>query len=302
MLRGTAVAAIAGVLAGTYFIVTYGKLQREVKYLEHLKVVNQQQGEQIQELRQQTTEMQQRMQAVVELDKQVRELVGLNPKPPSGTTLSSRGEGPMGGGAVRALSVGPLDEREDDVPPEEPRDFYATEDLFTSDGLFLLQAIGRDLQGVGAQIEEQLAGLEQLQKEVAARQRYLAAIPSRWPLSGRITSRYGYRRSPFGREQEFHDGLDIAARRGSPVVAAGAGKVTFTGWKSGYGLSVIIDHGYGYRTLYGHNSSVVVKVGQTVKKGDVVSRVGSTGRSTGPHLHFTVFYNGNTINPEKVFQ
>lgn len=137
-------------------------------------------------------------------------------------------------------------------------------------------------------LEQQVAALEQLKTDVISRQRYLAAVPTMWPVRGSVTSGFGYRQSPFGGGREFHDGLDIAASIGTAIVAAGGGKVLFSGWLTGYGNTVIIDHGYGYRTQYSHNSVVLAKRGQIVRKGEVIARVGSTGRSTGPHLHFMV--------------
>lgn len=114
----------------------------------------------------------------------------------------------------------------------------------------------------------------------------------RWPLYGTITSRYGYR---WG--SEFHTGLDIARASGSQIVAADGGTVTLAGYNGNYGYCVIIDHGNGYTTLYGHCSKLLVKKGQKVAKGEKIALVGSTGRSTGPHLHFEVRKRGNLVNP-----
>ena len=119
----------------------------------------------------------------------------------------------------------------------------------------------------------------------------------RWPVSGRITSYFGGRRSPGGIGSTNHKGIDIAAPRGTPVYAADGGTVTYAGWMSGYGYLVRIDHGNGYVTYYGHNSSLTVSVGQHVYKGQQITRVGSTGNSTGNHCHFEVRYNGVAKNP-----
>ncbi len=126
-----------------------------------------------------------------------------------------------------------------------------------------------------------------------------AAIPYGYPIRGlaRITSHFGYRRNPFGWGFEFHNGLDFSAAYGTPVRATGAGVVVEAGWKGPYGLAVVVDHGYGYRTLYGHLSSISVRVGQRLERGARVGTVGSTGRSTGPHLHYTVFRRGSEVNP-----
>jgi len=125
----------------------------------------------------------------------------------------------------------------------------------------------------------------------------LATTPSLWPVVGTVTSRYGWRVSPWNDGNEFHAGIDIANGIGTPIVATADGKVVQNTWADGYGNLVQIDHGNGIVTLYGHNSQVVVKVGQNVKKGQVISYMGSTGRSTGPHVHYEVRVNDNAIDP-----
>ena len=119
----------------------------------------------------------------------------------------------------------------------------------------------------------------------------------RWPTTGRITSRFGGRSSPGGIGSTNHKGIDIAVPRGTPIYAADGGTVTYSGWMGGYGYLVQIDHGNGYVTRYGHNSSLTVSVGQKVYKGQQIARAGSTGNSTGNHCHFEVRYNGVAKNP-----
>lgn len=118
-----------------------------------------------------------------------------------------------------------------------------------------------------------------------------------WPINGEITSPFGTRVHPIFGTSRFHSGLDIAADYGDPVVAADGGVVIFSGWMGGYGKAVIIDHGRGISTLYGHNSSLLVSEGQQVGKGQVIANAGSTGYSTGPHVHFEVRSDGEPINP-----
>ncbi len=121
----------------------------------------------------------------------------------------------------------------------------------------------------------------------------------RWPLAvrGTITSTYGSRSDPINGVSSFHQGLDIAAPRGTAVYAAADGTVIYSGYRNSYGNVVMINHGGGIVTVYAHNSSLVAKKGQEVKKGDIISKVGSTGYSTGNHLHFEVRKNGSTVNP-----
>jgi murein DD-endopeptidase MepM/ murein hydrolase activator NlpD len=124
------------------------------------------------------------------------------------------------------------------------------------------------------------------------------AVPSIWPVAGELTDGFGGRRNPFGGwGSEFHTGQDIATLWGSPVVAAGNGTVIFAGWQNGYGQIVILDHGNGLTSRYGHLSDIDVEVGQQLIRGEQVGRVGSTGRSTGPHLHYEVRINDEPVNP-----
>ncbi|WP_303052284.1 murein hydrolase activator EnvC [uncultured Dialister sp.] len=118
-----------------------------------------------------------------------------------------------------------------------------------------------------------------------------------WPCSGPITSPFGYRTHPIFGTTIFHAGIDIGVDYGTPIHAADSGVVVYSGWISGYGNAVIIDHGGGVSTLYGHNQSLAVSEGQSVSKGSVVAYAGSTGNSTGPHCHFEVDVNGSPVNP-----
>ena len=130
-----------------------------------------------------------------------------------------------------------------------------------------------------------------------ARPTWMPTGSFRWPTSGRISSYFGGRKSPGGIGSTNHKGIDIAVPRGTPIYAADGGTVTYSGWMSGYGYLVQIDHGNGYVTRYGHNSSLTVSVGQHVYKGQQVARAGSTGNSTGNHLHLELRVNGARTNP-----
>ncbi|MBI5418284.1 M23 family metallopeptidase [Candidatus Poribacteria bacterium] len=125
----------------------------------------------------------------------------------------------------------------------------------------------------------------------------LKATPAIWPVRGYLTSGFGYRLSPFSGRLSFHKGLDIAGQKGMPVQATADGIVLFSGWQEGYGKLVVIDHGYGYVTFYAHNSRLLVDKWQKVKRRDVISLMGSTGHSTGPHTHYEVHVNGKVENP-----
>lgn len=154
-----------------------------------------------------------------------------------------------------------------------------------------------------AELEQSSREIEQwIKKIIAERQAKGLAVPHGtgtfiWPLYGRITSTFGYRRSPIWGMGNMHTGLDIATSYGTPIRAADGGEVIYSGWWRGYGKMVIIDHGKGISTLYGHMSRIYAQKDQKIGKGQIVGLVGSTGWSTGPHLHFEVRKQGTPQNP-----
>ena len=119
-----------------------------------------------------------------------------------------------------------------------------------------------------------------------------------WPLKARISSSFGWRKDPISSKKRFHEGIDLAAKEGTDVKAVMAGRVQITDDQNGYGKVVVLDHGRGFTTLYAHNKDVLVKAGDWVTKGSAIAKVGSTGRSTGPHLHFEVRRDGKKLDPE----
>lgn len=150
--------------------------------------------------------------------------------------------------------------------------------------------------------EELMAASEEIAEMIRRSQYgYSGATPGAggmiWPLGGPITSEFGWRTHPIFGTARFHSGLDIGGDYGLPIYAAAAGTVSYAGWISGYGYTVIIDHGGGITTLYGHNDSLNVSEGQSVGQGQVIAFCGSTGNSTGPHCHFEVRENGEPVSP-----
>ncbi|HEY0838700.1 MAG TPA: M23 family metallopeptidase [Vulgatibacter sp.] len=141
--------------------------------------------------------------------------------------------------------------------------------------------------------------LAELQRYFEDQKSLLASTPSIWPARGWVTSDFGTRLDPYTAHSVMHKGLDIANRDGSPVFAPADGVIVFAGTEGGYGKLLVVDHGYGVKTRFGHLSEVTAKVGQKVKRGEQIAAMGNTGRSTGPHLHYEVRVNGIPENPRK---
>ena len=152
---------------------------------------------------------------------------------------------------------------------------------------------------VRRQIDLRRESQEEIQGILNDQRSLLAAKPGGWPVKGWLTSSFGMRRDPFNGRRKMHEGLDIAARTGTSVTATADGIVSSVKTEPGYGKVVILDHGYGYRTIYGHNSRYYVKVGQRVRRGERIAAVGNTGRSTGSHVHYEIRLNGVPVNPRK---
>mgnify|MGYP003859088837 CR=1 FL=1 len=270
LIWGIGLALTCLLILTVYLTCTSQSLAARVHSLRHLEEINRQQAEEITRLQEKARAVDARLQELDRLEAQVREMVGLPPPKRSPAQVS------------RSLPAG--------RPP------------LGAEGTHVLAATGTDLEELAARIEQEKERLSLLRDEVRARLAYLEALPTGWPIHGRITSAFGSRRSPFGRRCEFHDGLDIAAPYGAPIRAAGAGVVSSTGYLPGYGRTITIDHGYGLATRYCHVSSILVEPGQKVARGQVIGRVGSSGRSTGPHLHFMLFANGTPVNPTRYLQ
>jgi murein DD-endopeptidase MepM/ murein hydrolase activator NlpD len=157
----------------------------------------------------------------------------------------------------------------------------------------------KDLDQLQKKFDNSGKQLSVLESMLYNQQLQLAAIPNGRPSKGYITSGFGTRSDPFNGGRAHHMGIDFSARTGDPVLSAAGGVVSFAGVKSGYGNVVEVDHGNGYSTLYGHNSRLIVRAGDIVRAGQQLAKAGSTGRSTGPHVHFEVHVNGRQVNPRQ---
>jgi len=157
-----------------------------------------------------------------------------------------------------------------------------------------------ELQEVQKTGTDVIANFQEISQYIKDQHDQFRATPMNWPTQGRLTSGYGMRKSPFEEDSgEFHHGLDIANSLGTPIHATADGVVKIASWQGGYGRLIVIEHGHGFRTYYGHNSEMLVKPGDIVKRGQVISYMGTSGHSTGYHLHYEIWQNGHVVNPMK---
>lgn len=161
-----------------------------------------------------------------------------------------------------------------------------------------LDEVNTQLNAVNRTQTDLLGNFDEISKYIKDQREVFRATPMDWPSKGRVTSTFGRRKDPFsGEVGDFHQGLDIANASGTPIMATADGVVQIASWQGGYGRLVVIDHGRGFKTYYAHNSELLVKRGDRVKRGQQISKMGTSGHSTGYHLHYEVWQNGRVVNP-----
>jgi murein DD-endopeptidase MepM/ murein hydrolase activator NlpD len=190
----------------------------------------------------------------------------------------------------RNLAIGPVGTPEPDVSAIPGP---------ASAALAPLTALPGKLSSLEGDASRQEASLRQLQEYFEDQRALLASTPTMWPVHGWTTSEFGVRTDPWAGDRSMHEGLDIASPHGQVVQSPSDGTAVFVGSEGGYGNVLVIDHGYGVKTRYGHLSEIFVRLGDRVQRGEKVAAVGNTGRSTGPHLHYEVRINGIPQNPRK---
>jgi len=182
-------------------------------------------------------------------------------------------------------------------PTEEDSEQFSK--LLSEQNEHLLNKVDASLKVTNQQATQQDASFKEISVFLDKQRSILAATPSIWPVKGWITSGFGKRASPLTGEPGRHMGVDIANESNTPIRSAADGIVTYAGWEAGYGRVVAIEHGFGYSTRYGHCARIDIKVGDEVKRGQIIGYVGSTGRSTGSHVHYEVRIHGMPVDPEK---
>jgi len=259
--------AILALLISSFFLsANFFSTKVDQAELERLRAENQRLTEKYEQMRWNLNEVNDRYAELVRKEVKIRTIFDL--------PEINEEERQLGIGGPDALSIGVLSDLE--------RDALATEAEVDR----LLRLSRFELEKYG-EVEQALFKVQDR----------LNHTPSIWPTRGWVSRGFGMKYDPFTGYKQMHRGMDIASRTGTPIIATGDGKVVQTSNDTMMGKYIVVDHGYGFRTRYGHLSQFKVKVGQTVKRGEVIALMGSTGYSTGPHLHYEIIRNGKFLNP-----
>jgi murein DD-endopeptidase MepM/ murein hydrolase activator NlpD len=270
----TAFLSLFGVVILSFYLVyEYNDVKDKVWELQSMREELKQQKAEVQSIALNLLDYKRQMFLLRDLDTKLRRVVSLGPRDKASQLLGIGGPDEFGLQNLTALG----EKKQADA----------------------LKEMSEELSQLKGAASRQEASLQALIEYFEDKRSLYASTPSIWPVRGWVTSRYGNRTSPFSGIVKMHEGIDIAAQTGTPVVAAADGVVIKAGFGTGYGNMVEISHGYGIKTLYAHNSRLNVKAGQRVRRGDVIADAGDSGSSTGPHLHYEVRVNGMAVNPGK---
>jgi murein DD-endopeptidase MepM/ murein hydrolase activator NlpD len=272
LVKGASLFMMGLILTMMYFSYDYIVIRREQAELRRLKVQTAEQKKQIEGLVAKVDQFASKMEELKQFDKKIRIMANLE----------------TGREKAQLLGIGgPVNEE------KRIRSKVAEDDRTVVAG------IDRKVDGLMNEASSREKSFTALLGYLKEKKSLLAATPSLWPVMGWVTSEFGRRSSPFGSDQEFHKGLDIATKYGRAVQTPADGIVTEAAYHQDVGQMIQIDHGHGIITFYGHLSKAIVQAGMTVRKGDRIGYVGSSGRSTGSHLHYTVMFKGVAVNPRK---
>jgi murein DD-endopeptidase MepM/ murein hydrolase activator NlpD len=251
-----------------WLITDYRKIGTQIPELDHLRKENRTQKIHLISLSKKINQINQRMAKVQDFEHKIRVMTNSEP---SGDQFLS-----LGGSNINALK------------PD-----YQLEEIHKG----LIHQMHKSLENLETEIAVTSISQKELSDFLEEQKSILACTPSICPTEGWVSSGFGYRISPFTNQREFHKGLDIGTRVGTPVISPADGLVTFAGREGNFGNMIAINHGYNLMTRYGHLHKFRVKKGQYVKRGQIIGEVGQTGRCTGPHLHYEVLVNGVPANP-----
>jgi murein DD-endopeptidase MepM/ murein hydrolase activator NlpD len=260
-------------LSTTFFFCDYIQVKKKVFELNRLRQETHNQKSQIQFFSARIEDLERQLSKLKDFDKKIRIIANLEKGQESTPSMG------MGGPS-----------------PSDIREKLKKE----KDDGGLVQQMKSDIERLQSEALSREESLSELEKLLKAKKAMLSHIPSIWPVMGWVTSGFGFRTNPFTGLTQMHEGLDIANRIGTPIIASGNGIVSDVGNDTALGRVVVIFHGFGMTTRYCHLNKVFVKVGQRVKRGDKIAEIGMTGKTTGPHLHYEVKLNGISVNPRRL--
>jgi len=301
-VKKAAIAAVAIALLGIAGIWDYWRLRADNAELADLRIEAFEQREQIARFTNRLEQVDSQLTRVADLERKVRIIANL--------------PGAAGIGGEDLVELAPVGENDLALPVGVPIGLDSTvesesttvhrgqggddpldeAELLSGNTAFFESLDGRAVD-LASGADARAESLEVLLGQLDDKRQHLVSNPSIWPAKGWLTSRYGFRVSPFTGRRQMHSGIDIAAAAGTPIIAPARGRVSFAGRKGALGNALVLDHGFGVKTVYGHTQEILVKTGDTVERGDRIALMGSTGRSTGPHLHYVVEVKGKTRNP-----
>jgi murein DD-endopeptidase MepM/ murein hydrolase activator NlpD len=259
-----------GLLCTIFFLCDYIQVRKKTFELNQLRQQTQEQKSKIHFFASKIEDLEKQLSRLKDFDKRIRIIANLEKG--QETTLFMGMGGPS---------------------PSDVREKLKAE----KDEMGLAQQMRSDIERLESEATSQEQSLSELERLLQGKKEMLAHTPSIWPVHGWVTSGFGFRTNPFTGLNQMHEGLDIANRIGTPVIAPGDGIVSDTGKNSAYGNFIVISHGVGINSRFIHLSKILARAGQKVKRGDKIAEVGTTGMSTGPHLHYEVRVNGIPVNP-----
>lgn len=265
-VKGLACLSIATFIISSYLLYNYIDMKGRIWELDSLRTEAVEQREQIQSFAAGLIDVKKQMERIRNMDLKIKHLTGSHIKADQGGSVDI-------GERLKNLDKAG---RESDIN-------IINEELH----ILREEATGRE------------TSLQRLLEFFESYRNRRTSSPSLWPLKGLITSSFGYRESPFSSKNEFHSGIDISCSTGTPVLSPADGTVSYIGYNDGYGRFLELDHGYGITTIYGHLSRTEGVLGKKVQRGQIIAHTGSSGRTTGPHLHYEVRLHGAPINPFK---
>lgn len=269
-IRNIAIGAVVFILLALFVVYDYTSIKRDRVEMSRLRDLTKVQQQQLHELGAKIDEFSDRMEELRQTDKKIRILA---------YETNRERKLPLGvGGSDKETRI---------------------KDLLEKDHSVLIEGMRKNIDKLKNEANEREKSFNELLAFLNEQKSILASTPSLWPVQGWVTSSFGARRSPFGSGIEFHKGVDISTRYGKTIVAPADGFVVRSGYEPMDGNTVKIEHGHGFSTAYLHLSKIAMAQGERIKKGQVIGYVGDSGRSTGPHLHYSVYVNNVPVNPVK---